>query len=210
MASCGFIKRISVRLLLVDNYDSFTWNLAALFVGAGAEVQVVRNDAVAVGTVLGSGVAGVVIGPGPNAPVDAGICLDLVRACAGRLPLFGVCLGHQAAAAAFGGRIVRAPRPVHGKVAQMAHDGSGAFSGLASPLSAMRYHSLVVDPTSVPVGMTVSAWLDDGPEHLVMGLRDAVRGIESVQFHPESVGTAHGPETARNILDWMTNWRRQR
>jgi anthranilate synthase component 2 len=198
-----------VRLLLVDNYDSFTWNLADLFVGAGADVQVLRNDAVDVDHVLSGCFDGAVIGPGPKAPVDAGTCLDLVRACAGRLPLFGVCLGHQAAAAAFGGRIVRAPRPVHGKVSAVVHDGIGALSGLPSPVSVMRYHSLVVDPTSVPAGMSISAWLDDGPGRLVMGLRDEGRGIESVQFHPESVATEHGPAMARNIVGWMRNWRGQ-
>ncbi|MSP90480.1 MAG: aminodeoxychorismate/anthranilate synthase component II [Myxococcales bacterium] len=200
-------------MLLVDHADSFTWNLAALFVeaaqreGIRLDLRVVRHAGLAVADVDAWAPDALALSPGPCSPAEVPGSLELVRANAGRRPLFGVCLGLQVAAAAFGGRIVRAPRPVHGKGAFVQHDGAGVFAGLPRPLTAMRYHSLVVDAASLPPGFDVTAWLDDCDVRLVMGLRDTVRGIEAVQFHPESVGTPDGLAVARTALIGMAAWR---
>jgi anthranilate synthase component II len=182
--------------LLIDNYDSFTYNLWHYLRELGAEVIVKRNDAIAVAEVLAMGLEGVVISPGPSIPEKAGICVELARQ-AGRLPILGVCLGHQAIGVAFGGRVIRAPEPVHGKVGRIFHDRSGVFAGLPSPFSATRYHSLIVERASLPPSLRVTASSEDG---LVMGLEHTERPIHGVQFHPESIETQHGHALLRNFL----------
>ena len=185
-------------ILLIDNYDSFTWNLVHYLGEAGAEVAVHRNDRIGVDEALSMDPDGIVISPGPCDPAQAGICLDLIRAAAGRrIPLLGVCLGHQAIGEAFGGRIVRANRILHGKVDAIDHDGSGVFAGLPSPLKATRYHSLTVQPESLPECLRVTATSDDGT---IMGLIHSDLPIEGVQFHPESIASEHGHDMIRNFL----------
>ena len=184
-------------LLMIDNYDSFTFNLVQYFGELGAEVRVVRNDETTAEEALAAGPEAVVISPGPGTPDQAGISLDLIRGCAGRVPLLGVCLGHQALGQAFGGKVVRAPRLMHGKTSEIEHDGRGVFAGLPRPFTATRYHSLVVDPGSVPGCLEVSAWTDGG---VVMGLRHRELPLEGVQFHPESILTGAGKDLLRNFL----------
>ncbi|MFS0735431.1 aminodeoxychorismate/anthranilate synthase component II [Sphingomonas sp. 1P06PA] len=183
-------------ILVIDNYDSFTWNLVHYLRELGAMVEVVRNDAISVGQALSSGAAGFLISPGPCTPNEAGISLDLVAACAdaGR-PLLGVCLGHQAIGQWYGGRVVRAKTLMHGKTSPVDHDGSGVFEGLPSPFTATRYHSLVVE--DLPAGMIVNATTDDG---MVMGLRHPTLPIHGVQFHPESIATEHGHALLANFM----------
>ncbi len=177
-------------LLLIDNYDSFTYNLVHYLGELGAEVIVRRNDALDVQAAMALRPAGIVLSPGPCDPSQAGICLALVRAAAeARVPLLGVCLGHQAIGQAFGGRVVRAGEIVHGKPGIIRHDGRGLFAGLPSPLSATRYHSLVVAREGLPEELEVSAWLADGT---IMGLRHRRLPIAGVQFHPESIRSEHG------------------
>ena len=183
-------------IILVDNYDSFTYNLAHLLETAGGRVEVVRNDAVPAEQVTQSGAAGVVISPGPCAPADAGISIDVVRAGAGVIPLLGICLGHQAIAAAFGARVITAPRPVHGQACEISHDGHGMLAGLPPSFQATRYHSLIVDEDSLPPELVITA--RSGP--LPMGLRHASYHVEGVQFHPESILTAHGAAIIANFV----------
>ncbi|MFV0386236.1 anthranilate synthase component II [Paracoccus sp. (in: a-proteobacteria)] len=186
-------------ILLIDNYDSFTWNLVHYLGEAGAEVVVRRNDAISVAEAMAIEADGIVISPGPCDPAQAGICIDLIRAASERaIPLFGVCLGHQAIGEAFGGRIVRANRILHGKVDGIAHDGSGVFTGLPTPLRATRYHSLTVEPGSLPDCLRVTATSDDGT---IMGLIHRDLPVEGVQFHPESIASEHGHEMIRNFLN---------
>jgi len=185
-------------LLLIDNYDSFTFNLYQYLSELGAEVEVVRNDALGVGEVERLGPAGIVLSPGPGEPDDAGICVELVRACAGRIPILGVCLGHQAIGRAFGGRIVRAAELRHGKTSLIYHDGRGIFAGVESPFEAVRYHSLAVERDSLPASLRVTAQTSDGT---IMGLRHRELALEGVQFHPESILTAPGKQLLRNFLD---------
>ena len=190
-------KRAAVPLvILVDNYDSFTWNLAHLLDSAGCLVEVVRNDEVTAAQVAGAGSAGVVISPGPCAPAEAGISIDVVRSCAGVVPLLGICLGHQAIAAAFGAEIVKAPRPVHGQAFAVTHDGRGVLAGLPSPFQATRYHSLIVDEHTLPADLVITARSGSLP----MGLRHVSAPVEGVQFHPESILTTHGAELIRNFV----------
>ena len=185
-------------ILLIDNYDSFTWNLVHYLAEAGAEVVVRRNDALSVDEALAMKPDGIVISPGPCDPAQAGICLDLIRAAADRaIPLFGVCLGHQAIGEAFGGKVVRANRIMHGKTDAISHDGTGVFAGLASPLVATRYHSLTVEPEGLPNCLRVTATSDDGT---IMGLVHEALPIEGVQFHPESIASEHGHEMIRTFL----------
>jgi anthranilate synthase component II len=186
-------------ILVIDNYDSFAWNLVHYLQELGAEVQVARNDALSAADALASGAEAILISPGPGAPEEAGISIRLVRACAatGR-PLLGVCLGHQAIAAAFGGAIIRAPQPMHAKVSAIAHDGAGVFAGLPSPFPAARYHSLVADAASLPAALEVSARAEDGT---IQGLRHRRLAIHGVQFHPESVASGHGHALLRNFLE---------
>ncbi len=185
-------------ILLIDNYDSFTYNLVHFLGELGAETEVHRNDKLSVGEAMSKRPEAIVISPGPCDPDRAGICLDLIRAAAdARVPLFGVCLGHQAIGQAFGGRIVRAPQLMHGKVDAVEHSGKGVFRGLPSPLMATRYHSLTIDPASFPAVLEVTATSADGT---IMGLQHRELPIHGVQFHPESIATAHGHDILRNFL----------
>ncbi|WP_347138535.1 aminodeoxychorismate/anthranilate synthase component II [Paracoccus sp. SSK6] len=189
-------------ILLIDNYDSFTWNLVHYMAEAGAEVVVRRNDALTVDEALAMAPDGIVISPGPCDPAQAGICLDLIRAAADRaIPLLGVCLGHQAIGEAFGGKVVRATRIMHGKTDAISHDGTGVFAGLQSPVTATRYHSLTVEPESLPNCLRVTATSDDGT---IMGLIHEALPIEGVQFHPESIASEHGHEMIRTFLSRCT------
>lgn len=187
-------------ILLIDNYDSFTWNLVHYLGEEGAEVEVRRNDSLSVAEALALKPDGIVISPGPCDPARAGICVELIRAVAqdGRVPLLGVCLGHQAIAEAFGGRIVRADRILHGKVDDIHHDGAGVFETLPSPLRATRYHSLTVAPDSLPDCLRVTARSGDGT---IMGILHRDLPIEGVQFHPESIASEHGHQMIRRFLD---------
>ena len=185
-------------ILVIDNYDSFTWNLVQYLRELGSAVRVERNDALTTDAALASGAAAILISPGPGLPDEAGISLGLVAACAAaRLPLLGVCLGHQAIAQSFGGRIGRAPAPMHGKVSEIAHDGSGVLAGLPSPFAATRYHSLTLAPDSLPDGLLVNARAPDGT---IQGLRHESLPIHGVQFHPESIASAHGHALLANFL----------
>jgi len=188
-----------VRISIVDNYDSFTYNLVQYLGELGAQVDVVRNDATDAESLLARRPDGVVISPGPGDPDDAGISLDVVRACARtRTPLLGVCLGHQSIGQAFGGRIVRARGLMHGKVSPISHDGRGVFRALPSPFDATRYHSLVIAEDSLPPVLEVSARTPDGE---IMGVRHRELPIEGVQFHPESILTEQGKPLLRNFLE---------
>jgi anthranilate synthase component II len=185
-------------ILLLDNYDSFTFNLYQALSELGADVLVRRNDMVTVDDVerLVPTLDGIVISPGPCTPSEAGISVPLVRRLAGTVPILGVCLGHQAIGAAFGGKIARAPRLMHGKVSMIAHDGAGVFTGLPNPFQATRYHSLVVERSSLPPELEVTAEADG----LIMGLRHRVLPVEGVQFHPESILTPTGNDLLANFL----------
>jgi anthranilate synthase component 2 len=190
-------------LLLVDNYDSFTYNLYQYLGELGAEIRVVRNDAMTAQEALALRPERIVISPGPGTPDQAGISLELIHRAAGRVPLLGVCLGHQALGQAFGGRVVRAPTLMHGKTSPIHHDGRTVFAGLPDPFTATRYHSLIVDRDSVPDCLEVSAWTVGG---VVMGLRHRSLPLEGVQFHPESILTASGKDLLRNFLRLGTAW----
>lgn len=186
-------------LLLIDNYDSFTYNLVHYLGELGQEVVVRRNDALDVQAVLAMRPDCIVLSPGPCDPAQAGICLALTAAAAEtRTPLLGVCLGHQTIGQAFGGKVVRCHEIVHGKMGVMHHAGKGVFAGLPSPFRATRYHSLVVERQTLPACLEVTAWLEDGT---IMGLRHRERPIEGVQFHPESIASEHGHQILRNFLD---------
>jgi len=187
----------AARLLLIDNYDSFTYNLVQAFLMLGAEVDVHRNDAINTTDALAMGHTHLVISPGPGTPRDAGVSLAMIAACAGRIPIFGVCLGHQSLVEAFGGKVVRAGRLMHGKVSPVRHDGKGLFANLPQDFAAGRYHSLIAEPTSFPDALEVTART---PEGEIMGLRHRSLPIEGVQFHPESVLTPFGPELMGNFL----------
>ena len=188
----------SQSVLLVDNYDSFTYNLYQYLGELGAEIRVVRNDELTAEAAVALAPDRIVISPGPGTPDQAGITLDLIRRAAGKIPLLGVCLGHQALGQAFGGRVRRAPRLMHGKTSPIHHDGRTVFSQLPEPFTATRYHSLVVERDSVPDALEVSAWTDDG---IVMGLRHREHPLEGVQFHPESILTTVGKDLLRNFLE---------
>ena len=184
--------------VLIDNYDSFTFNLWHYLGELGADVVVKRNDVMTADEVLAMGPQGIVISPGPCDPDRAGICLDLVDKAAGRVPLLGVCLGHQCIGQAFGATIVRAPKPMHGKVSTITHDGSGVFAGLESPFTATRYHSLTIDPATVPDSLIVTATSEDG---VIQGVRHKEMPVYGVQFHPESIASEHGHALLRNFID---------
>ena len=193
------------RIFLVDNYDSFTYNLAQGFGELGAEVTVARHDAFTLDELAAHAPDGIVISPGPGSPADAGLSNDVVARFAGRIPVLGVCLGHQCIAEVFGGRIVRADELVHGKASAIHHDGAGVFAGLPNPFDATRYHSLVVDPASVPPALAVTASTTAGFEGgLIMGLRHRSLPVEGVQFHPESILTRVGMELLANFLGALT------
>lgn len=188
-------------ILVLDNYDSFTYNLVQYLGELGADPVVRRNDQVTVADVEAMDPRAIVISPGPGVPATAGISVPLVRAFAGRAPVLGVCLGHQAIGEAFGGRIIRADRIMHGKLSPIEHNGAGVFAGLPSPFTAMRYHSLVVDPASVPAELRVTAWTADRPPGSeIMGLEHRSHPVFGVQFHPESVGTDVGRTLLANFV----------
>ena len=188
-------------LVMLDNYDSFTYNLVQYFQELGVEVKVLRNDETSVDEVLALDPAQVVISPGPCTPNEAGISVELIRACAGRIPTLGVCLGHQSMAAAYGARIVRAPTIMHGKTSAIEHDGQGVFSNLNHPLTVTRYHSLVIDPDTLPEQFEVTSYsVVDGERECIMGIRDRKLGLEGVQFHPESILSEQGHEMLDNFL----------
>ncbi|HYN37941.1 MAG TPA: aminodeoxychorismate/anthranilate synthase component II [Rhodospirillales bacterium] len=185
-------------LLLIDNYDSFTYNLFHYLGELGADIVVRRNDALSAGDALALAPQGIVLSPGPCDPDRAGICLQLIEAAAGKVPLLGVCLGHQSIGQAFGGRVVRAPVPMHGKISRIRHQGTDIFEGLPSPFRATRYHSLMVDRDGWPDCLVPTAESEDG---VVQGLRHREWPIFGVQFHPESIATEHGHQLLRNFLE---------
>lgn len=185
-------------LLMIDNYDSFTYNLVQYFSELGQEVVVVRNDEITLDEVMQLAPERIVISPGPCTPNEAGISVPLIQACAGRIPLLGVCLGHQAIGQAFGGRIVHARELMHGKTSPIIHADVGVFRGLPNPFTATRYHSLVIERASLPDCLEVTAWTADGE---IMGIRHKTLAVEGVQFHPESVLTEHGHDLLRNFLE---------
>lgn len=192
------------RVLVVDNYDSFTWNLVHLIGPLAGAVDVVRNDETTVEAVLAGEPDAVVLSPGPCTPNEAGLCLDLVRSSAGRVPIFGVCLGLQTIGQAFGGEVVRAPLPMHGKVSTIRHEGRGVFRGIGGPLRATRYHSLVVDRATCPEELELTAESDDG---LIMALSHRTLPVHGVQFHPESILSEKGEVLMRNFFDLAAEWR---
>ncbi|MEX0753000.1 MAG: aminodeoxychorismate/anthranilate synthase component II [Xanthobacteraceae bacterium] len=190
-------------IVLIDNYDSFTFNLFHYLGGLGADVAVHRNDKITVKDVLAADPEAIVLSPGPCTPDDAGICLELIEKAAPTVPILGVCLGHQAIGQAFGGEVVRAPVPMHGKLSEIKHEGTGVFRGINAPFAATRYHSLVVDRKSVPEDLSVTAETDD---HLVMGLAHKKLPVHGVQFHPESIASEHGHLILKNFLDIAADW----
>jgi len=186
------------RVALIDNYDSFTFNLVHYLGELGADVAVWRNDEITVEETLAGEPDAIVLSPGPCTPNEAGICVDLVRVASGSTPILGVCLGHQAVGQAFGADVVRAPTPMHGKVSRIAHNARGLFRGLNGPFEATRYHSLVIERATAPAELEVSAETDDG---LIMAVAHRERPVFGVQFHPESIASAHGRQILHNFLD---------
>ena len=184
-------------ILLVDNYDSFTYNLAQYLGELGCQVEVHRNDKISVEDIIRRKPQKIVISPGPCTPQEAGICVELIQKLAGKIPILGVCLGHQAIGAAFGGKIIRAPKLFHGKTSDIEHDGKGVFRKLTNPFTATRYHSLIVERKSLPRELTITAETQDG---IIMGMRHKRYPLEGVQFHPESVLTIPGKELLQNFL----------
>jgi anthranilate synthase component 2 len=193
-------------IVLIDNYDSFTFNLFHYLGGLGADVVVHRNDKVSVADVMATEPDAIVLSPGPCTPNEAGICLDLIAKASATIPILGVCLGHQAIGQAFGGKVVRAT-PLHGKVSEIKHKGTGVFRGINGPLKATRYHSLVVERASMPRELSVNAETSDG---LVMGLIHASLPVHGVQFHPESIASEHGHLMLKNFLDISATWNEKR
>ena len=189
-------------LLMIDNYDSFTYNLVQYFGELGQEVKVVRNDALTVAEIAALDPARIVISPGPATPDQAGVSLEVLATLSGKLPILGVCLGHQSLGQAFGGKVVRARTIMHGKTSPIHHQGIGVFAGLPSPFEATRYHSLVVERASLPDCLEITAWTEnpDGSLDEIMGLRHKTLAVEGVQFHPESILTEHGHAMLRNFL----------
>ena len=184
-------------IILIDNYDSFTWNLYHYLGELGAETVVHRNDAVSVGQVLSARPEAIVLSPGPCTPNEAGICLDLISEAGGKVPILGVCLGHQAIGQAYGGRVVRAAMLMHGKLSRIRHDGRGVFRGIPDSFEATRYHSLIVERASLPDCLEVTAETDDG---VVMGFSHKTHPVHGVQFHPESIASEHGHTLLRNFI----------
>jgi len=189
-------------LLMIDNYDSFTFNLVQYLGELGQEVKVVRNDALSVSDIRALAPERIMISPGPGTPNDAGVSLDVLRHLGGQIPIFGVCLGHQAIGQVYGGKVVRAAKIMHGKTSPVRHRGQGVFAGLPNPFEATRYHSLVVEQSSLPDCLEVTAWTEnnDGSIDEIMGLRHRTLNVEGVQFHPESILTQHGHDLLRNFL----------
>jgi anthranilate synthase component 2 len=192
-----------MKILLLDNYDSFTYNLVHYIGELGADVSVHRNDKISVADIINEKPDGIVISPGPGAPAESGICLELVKEASGKIPLFGVCLGHQAIGEAFGGKVLRAPAPMHGKISSIYHEGRTLFKGLPIPFNATRYHSLIVDRASLPDVLEVTAiTADDG---LIMGLSHKTHNTHGVQFHPESIASEHGHAIIKSFLDSLSS-----
>jgi len=187
-----------MRVTLIDNYDSFTFNLVHYFGELGAEVSVWLNDAISVDDALAARPDAIVLSPGPCTPNEAGICLDLIRAASGTTPILGVCLGHQAIGQAFGGTVKRAPAPMHGKASRISHNARGLFRGLNGPFKATRYHSLIIERQGAPEALEISAESDDG---LIMAVAHRALPVHGVQFHPESIESEHGHAMLRNFLD---------
>ncbi|GBQ26849.1 anthranilate synthase component II [Acetobacter estunensis NRIC 0472] len=190
-------------ILLIDNYDSFTFNLVHYFGELGEECEVHRNDALSVNDVVARAPEAIVLSPGPCSPDEAGICCDVIRALGSTTPIFGVCLGHQAIGQVYGGKVGRAPMPVHGKVSAIHHTNTGVFSGLPDPLMATRYHSLIVEADTLPDVLHRTAWTDDG---LIMGLQHRQFPVHGVQFHPESIASECGHEILKNFLTLAREW----
>ena len=190
-------------LLMIDNYDSFTYNLVQYFGELGQEVKVVRNDALTVDEIAALNAARIVISPGPCTPDQAGVSLAVLEKLSGKLPILGVCLGHQSLGQAFGGKVIRAKTIMHGKTSAIHHNGTGVFAGLPTPFEATRYHSLVVEKESLPDCLEITAWTEhaDGSFDEIMGLRHKTLAVEGVQFHPESILTEHGHDMLRNFLN---------
>jgi anthranilate synthase component 2 len=189
-------------LLMIDNYDSFTYNLVQYFGELGADIRVRRNDEISIADIERMAPQQIVISPGPCTPAEAGISVETIRHFAGKLPILGVCLGHQSIGVAFGGRIIRAKRVMHGKISAIHHRSEGVFSGLSQPFNATRYHSLVIDQSSLPESLEVTAWTqnEDGSVEEIMGVRHKTLPVQGVQFHPESILTEHGHQLLQNFL----------
>jgi anthranilate synthase component II len=190
-------------IVLIDNYDSFTFNLFHYLGGLGADVVVHRNDKITADRVLAMDPDAIVLSPGPRTPSDAGICLELIAKASATVPLLGVCLGHQAIGQAFGGQVVRAPVQVHGKLSEIEHRGEGIFRGINGPFKATRYHSLVVERASLPDALAITAETND---HLIMGLAHRTLAVHGVQFHPESIASEHGHLMLQNFLEIAAGW----
>jgi anthranilate synthase component II len=190
-------------ILLIDNYDSFTFNLVHYLGGLGAQVDVHRNDKISVDDVLARDPDAIVLSPGPCTPNEAGICLDLIKRASTHIPIFGVCLGHQAIGQAFGGSVIRAPVPVHGKLSEIRQTGAGVFRGINGPFRATRYHSLIVDRKNLPQDIEVTAETTD---RLIMGMHHRRYPVHGVQFHPESIASEHGHLILKNFLDIAAQW----
>jgi anthranilate synthase component 2 len=190
-------------IVLIDNYDSFTFNLVHYLGGLGADVVVHRNDKISVADVMALEPDGIVLSPGPCTPNEAGVCLDLIKKAASSVPILGVCLGHQAIGQAFGGKVMRAPAPVHGKLSEISHSNSGVFHGINGPFKATRYHSLVIDRATMPAELIANAKTDDD---LVMGLMHESLPVHGVQFHPESIASEHGHLMLKNFLELAAAW----
>jgi anthranilate synthase component 2 len=191
-----------MKVLMIDNYDSFTYNLVQYLGELGADVETIRNDAVSVEEILGRTGANkpdrIVISPGPCSPAEAGISVELIQKAKGQIPLLGVCLGHQAIGAAFGGKVIRAQTLMHGKTSSIMHTGQGVFAGLPSPMTVIRYHSLAIERSSLPSDLVVTAWTEDGE---IMGVQHKTLAVHGVQFHPESILSEHGHAMLKNFLD---------
>jgi anthranilate synthase component 2 len=196
-----------MKVLLIDNYDSFTWNLVHLFGAVGCEAEVVRNDRITVSEAMAKGPEAIVLSPGPCTPSEAGICCDLIAAAQETTPIFGVCLGLQAIGQVMGGSVVRAPVPRHGKVSTIRHEGRGLFHGINAPLRATRYHSLVVDRATCPAALEITAESEDG---LIMALSHRERPTHGVQFHPESILSEQGERIVGRFLELAADWNARR
>lgn len=194
-----------MRLTLIDNYDSFTWNLVHELGALGCDVHVVRNDRISVAEVAARGEP-IVLSPGPCTPAEAGICCPLIAALGASTPILGVCLGHQAIGAVYGGTVVRAPKPMHGKISRIHHGGRGLFRGINGPFAATRYHSLVVRRDDIPADLEVTAESEDG---LIMGLSHRTHPVHGVQFHPESILSEHGRTILQSFMDIAADWRQR-
>ncbi len=191
-----------MKVLMIDNYDSFTYNLVQYLGELGADVETIRNDAVSVEEILGRTGANkpdrIVISPGPCSPAEAGISVELIQKAKGQIPLLGVCLGHQAIGAAFGGKVIRAQTLMHGKTSSITHTGQGVFTGLPSPMTVIRYHSLAIERATLPSDLVITAWTEDGE---IMGVQHKTLAVHGVQFHPESILSEHGHAMLKNFLD---------